>query len=172
MDLNNLHDEWYQAEGALLTAYPLSEAACALVKKLVSADIKLDGVRDMRPALKELDEKLVHSFKYKGSWKSFGPEEMKVFYIERARHMVGELRMREWAMTNVVETDDTGIAVCFWYQLDGSRVLEDAIRDGLVSTRVAFRKTVVMTYQDFDNMPEHVHIVSAEQVRCAACVSC
>ena len=102
---------------------------------------------------------------YKGYWKSISAVALSTFYEDSALHEVGKIRMAEWwrAQKDVTVPLRTGVALTFWYSLDGSHVLPDAIKVGLKSTLTAeFEAVFCLTYQSFTNMPSHVRTINCE----------
>ena len=128
--------EWYKHPAALLKEYPLSSAATAHREALPLLEGDLT-YRMMRPLMQKLASRPAHSFQYKGRWISLSVEALATFYEDAALHEVGAVRMKEWWVSQSLSICHTGAALTFWYSMDGSMRLPDAIEAGLMSTRIA-----------------------------------
>jgi len=124
----------------------------------------------MRKLMSKLDLKVAHSFEYNGNWRSLGAADLATFYEDRALHMVGRRRISEWwAQQPESSFSDseasTGAALTFWYSMDNSPRVPDAIEVGLTSTQLAqFEQVFCLTYQHFNNLPKHITVVDCNRI--------
>ena len=161
--------EWYQSSAAMLEEHPLSKQACEKYKAYPPCANwpTFKEARSLVAKLEKSPQRPAHSFMYKGYWKSISALALSAFYEDSALHEVGKIRMAEWwrAQKDVTVPRRTGVALTFWYSLDGSHVLPDAIEVGLKSTLTAeFEVVFCLTYQSFTNMPSHVRTINCERL--------
>ena len=157
---------WYNHPAALLDLHPMSQRMLdyRMSFHVLPADV---SVKTMRGLVQKLDKAPAHSFRYKNDWYSLGVEHMATFYEDAVLHAVGKRRMEEWwagsGLAGRVCT--VGAALTFWYSLDGSNMLPDAIEMGMKSTALAeFESVFCLTYQDFVNMPAHVRVIDCGKI--------
>ena len=92
--------------------------------------------------------------------------QLRAFYVQRRAHMLGRAKSVEWAAKQATIPpggNSIGVAYCFWYSKTGSRELDWVAVRGLESAveRGGFDKVVLLTYQDFNNVPDGVTVESA-----------
>ena len=158
--------EWYASGASMLDELPLSPDASALRDTFPILEKKLT-YKYIRPLIASLDDSPGHSFKYKDGSRSLSAAAMATYYEDRILNIVGEHRMKEWWDTQPLSKAPIGVgaALTFWYSLDGSNELPDAIVAGLKSTVIAeFQEVFCLTYQRFDNMPKHIVIIDCGKV--------
>ena len=122
-----------------------------------------------------LDIAFSHSVLWKGTWKSMTVDEMAEFYVSRRKHMKGQKVLEQWASGLADQPPGgtrVGVAYAFWYALGGKAshlqglpyALPWVVVKGLTSAvkRAGFDKVVLLTYQDFMNVPEGVEVHSAQ----------
>ena len=157
---------WYESDAAMLDELPLSREATVIYDARPPLS-KKPTFSYLRPLISGLGESVGHSFRYKDTWKSLSADAMATYYEDKVLHMVGEQRMKDWwAQQDASKTSlQPGAALTFWYQLDGSSKLPDAIVEGLKSTvNGEFHAVYVLTYQHFDNMPAHIRVIDCNKV--------
>ena len=154
---------WYSCSAALLVQYPLSNASSQLRRELPdTANLKNQDFRDMSRRTE-----VVATYKYKGKWTNVSKDALGTYYDDRNLHQVGELRMKEWWSQRSSQNNRVGCALTFWFALDGSTVLPDAIAAGLKSTLLGeFDDVFILTYQPFENLPEHIRVLDCNRVHC------
>jgi hypothetical protein len=116
-----------------------------------------------------LDINFSHSVLWRSHWKSMKVNDMVTFYEGRRKHMAGQVRILEWGSSVAAQPpggNSVGVAYAFWYALDGKNCLPWVAVEGLTSAlqRAAFDKVVLLTYQDFVNVPLGVEVQSANQL--------
>jgi len=160
---------WFNHPAALTSQFPLSAPAKDILVSCpgVEAD---PTVRETRSLLGKLDVRLGHSFEYNDEWFSLNANEIATFYEDRVLHMIGRQRIAEWWASQPESVfshaaTKTGAAVTFWYSMDNSPRLPDAIEVGLASTLLAqFEQVFCLTYQPFENMPPHITVVDCGKI--------
>ena len=158
--------EWYAHPASMLAEHPLSEDAqrARELRPVLGPEPK---TADLRALMKTLPIRAAHSFQYKGEWKSLSVPTMATFYEDAVLHEVGNIRMAEWWAAQRASKAPlrTGAALTFWYSLDNSANLPDAIEAGAKSTLLAeFEAVFCLTYQEFINMPPHVKVLDCNEV--------
>ena len=156
---------WYLTSASMLAEYPLSAEAVAKKDEFTTL-VSPIRYAAMRPLFNSVKHSPAHSFQYKKKWKSLSAEAMATYYEDAALHAVGEIRMKDWWSCNTwVHRPATGAALTFWFSLDGSPTLPDAIVAGLQSTKLAdFEAVFCLTYQQLTNLPAHINVIDANDV--------
>ena len=159
--------QWYDHPAALLDVLPLTEPMNELRSSFPVLETDGVAIRTMRALMSKLDIKPAHSFKYKGEWHSLSADALATFYEDRVLHTIGAARMADWWGSQEDSSARTGAALTFWWSLDGSDRLPDAVEAGLSTTALAeFEKVFCLCYpsQTFRNMPEHVAVLDCNLV--------
>ena len=161
--------EWYANPAALMEEFPLSpDAASAREDQtLLTPDIK---VKSMRQLMVTLESHPAHSFHVApgNQWRSLSAEAMATYYEDALLHEVGKRRMDDWwkvASPGHHDCMRVGAALTFWYSLDDSKRLPDAIEAGMRSTLLGeFDAVFCLSYQKFENVPSHIVMLDCNEI--------
>ena len=161
--------EWYASPAALMEEFPLSPDA-ALAREgqtLVTPDTKYGSMRQL---MRTLEHHPAHSFQVGAGkeWRSLSFEAMATYYEDALLHSVGKRRMADWwevASPGHINETTVGAALTFWYSLEGSTRLPDAIEAGMRSTLLGeFDAVFCLSYQQFENMPSHIIMLDCNKI--------